>query len=67
VLGLKAVNCQNGDTLAQDQVTAASKEKVLGLLGKAHPSCGANWVNRWLWCRSLMFRSNRPPRLRWKL
>src|ERR1035438_10172387 len=29
VLGLKAVNCQSGDTLAQDQVTAASKEKVL--------------------------------------
>jgi tetratricopeptide (TPR) repeat protein len=35
VLGLKAVNCQNGDTLAQEQVTAASKEKVLGVLGAA--------------------------------
>jgi eukaryotic-like serine/threonine-protein kinase len=35
VLGLKAVNCQNGDTLAQEQVTAASKEKVLDALGKA--------------------------------
>ncbi len=35
VLGLKAVNCQNGDTLAQDQVTAASKEKVLDELGEA--------------------------------
>jgi serine/threonine protein kinase/tetratricopeptide (TPR) repeat protein len=35
VLGLKAVNCQNGDTLAQEQVTAASKEKVLGALGEA--------------------------------
>jgi serine/threonine protein kinase/tetratricopeptide (TPR) repeat protein len=35
VLGLKAVNCQNGDTLAQDQVTAASKEKVLDGLGEA--------------------------------
>jgi eukaryotic-like serine/threonine-protein kinase len=35
VLGLKAVNCQNGDTLAQEQVTAAFKEKVLDALGKA--------------------------------
>ena len=35
VLGLKAVNCQNGDTLAQEQVTAASKEKVLNALGEA--------------------------------
>jgi eukaryotic-like serine/threonine-protein kinase len=35
VLGLKAVNCQNGDTLAQQQVTVASKEKVLHTLGEA--------------------------------
>jgi eukaryotic-like serine/threonine-protein kinase len=35
VLGLKAVNCQSGDTLAEDQVTAASKEKVLDALGEA--------------------------------
>jgi serine/threonine protein kinase/Tfp pilus assembly protein PilF len=35
VLGLKAVNCQNGDTLAQEQVTAPSKEKVLDTLGDA--------------------------------
>ncbi len=35
VLGLKAINCQNGDTLAQEQVTAASKEKVLDALGGA--------------------------------
>ncbi len=34
VLGLKAVNCQSGDTLAQEQVTAASKEKVLIALGE---------------------------------
>ena len=33
VIGLKAVNCQNGDTLAQEQVTAADKEKALGALG----------------------------------
>ena len=35
VLGLKAVNCQSGDTLAEEQVTAASKEKVLDALGRA--------------------------------
>jgi tetratricopeptide (TPR) repeat protein len=35
VLELNAVNCQNGDTLAQEQVTAATKEKVLTALGDA--------------------------------
>ena len=35
VLGLKAVNCLSGDTLAEEQVTAASKEKVLDTLGEA--------------------------------
>jgi len=35
VLGLKAVNCQNGDTLAQEQVTAPVKERVLDALGSA--------------------------------
>jgi eukaryotic-like serine/threonine-protein kinase len=35
VLGVKAVNCQSGDTLAEEQVTAASKEKVLDALGQA--------------------------------
>jgi predicted Zn-dependent protease len=35
VLGLKAVNCQNGDVLAQEQVTAPAKEKVLDVLGRA--------------------------------
>ena len=35
VLGLKVVNCQSGDVLAQEQATAASKEKVLDALGEA--------------------------------
>jgi eukaryotic-like serine/threonine-protein kinase len=35
VLALKAVTCQSGDTLAQEQTTAASKEKVLDALGEA--------------------------------
>jgi serine/threonine protein kinase/tetratricopeptide (TPR) repeat protein len=35
VLGLKAVSCPTGDTLAQEQMRAASKEKVLDTLGQA--------------------------------
>ena len=35
VLTLSAVNCQTGDTLAQAQAEAASKEQVLAGLGKA--------------------------------
>jgi eukaryotic-like serine/threonine-protein kinase len=35
VLGLNAVNCHNGDLLAQEQVTAGAKEQVLKALGDA--------------------------------
>jgi DNA-binding winged helix-turn-helix (wHTH) protein/Tfp pilus assembly protein PilF len=35
VLGLRVVNCQSGDVLAQEQATAATKEKVLDVLGEA--------------------------------
>jgi eukaryotic-like serine/threonine-protein kinase len=35
VIGLDAVNCQTGATLAQEQVTADGKEKVLAALGDA--------------------------------
>ena len=35
VLGLKVVNCQSGDELAQEQATANGKEKVLDALGTA--------------------------------
>jgi serine/threonine protein kinase/Flp pilus assembly protein TadD len=35
VLGIKAVNCVTGDSLAQEQVTADSKEHVLTALGDA--------------------------------
>jgi eukaryotic-like serine/threonine-protein kinase len=34
VLGLNAVNCHNGDVLAQEQVTANGKEQVLKALGE---------------------------------
>jgi serine/threonine protein kinase/tetratricopeptide (TPR) repeat protein len=35
VLTLNAVNCQSGDSLAQEQAEASSKEQVLGALGSA--------------------------------
>ena len=35
VLGLQAVNCHNGDLLAEQQVTAQDKEQVLKALGEA--------------------------------
>ncbi len=35
VIGLKAVNCQTGDPIAQEQVTAEGKEKVLNAVGEA--------------------------------
>jgi tetratricopeptide (TPR) repeat protein len=34
VLGLKAVNCRSGDVLAEEQATAAAKEKVLEATGE---------------------------------
>ena len=34
VLGLTALDCQTGDTLAQEQATAAAKEKVLDAIGR---------------------------------
>ena len=35
VLGLRAVNCRNGDLLAEEQITATGKEQVLKALGEA--------------------------------
>jgi len=35
VLGLDAINCRTGDSVAQEQVTADGKEKVLDALGRA--------------------------------
>jgi eukaryotic-like serine/threonine-protein kinase len=35
VIGLKAVNCRNGDSLADEQATANGKEQVLKALGEA--------------------------------
>jgi Tfp pilus assembly protein PilF/predicted Ser/Thr protein kinase len=38
VIGVNAVNCQTGDSLAQEQVTASGKENVLKALGEAATS-----------------------------
>jgi serine/threonine protein kinase/tetratricopeptide (TPR) repeat protein len=35
VMGLKAVNCRTGDSLAEEQETASGKEQVLGALSQA--------------------------------
>ncbi|MFZ0800488.1 MAG: protein kinase [Terriglobales bacterium] len=35
VVGLRAVNCRNGDVLANEQATASGKEQVLKALGEA--------------------------------
>ncbi|MGA9814251.1 MAG: protein kinase [Terriglobales bacterium] len=35
VLGLKAVNCQSGDVMVREQITAPAKEKVIAALGDA--------------------------------
>ena len=66
VIGLKAVSCQTGDVLAQEQITAATKEKVLGALGTLPPTCAASWVSRWRRFRSLTFRWWKQRHLRWK-
>jgi len=54
VIGLKAVNCQSGDILAQQQVTAPAKEKVLEVLSGAATNCGVIWANLSPACKSLM-------------
>ena len=35
IVGVRAVNCQTGDSLAEDTVTASGKDKVLDALGQA--------------------------------
>jgi len=41
VIGLEAAACNNGETLAKEQVEASKKEEVLGALGKAASSLRA--------------------------
>jgi eukaryotic-like serine/threonine-protein kinase len=42
VIGLSAVNCQDGETLAQQQVTAEAREKVIPKLGAAAAQLRSN-------------------------
>jgi len=41
LIGINAINCATGDSLAQEQVQAASKEEVVKGLGKASTSLRA--------------------------
>ena len=59
VIGLKALNCHNGDLLADEQGTANSKEQVLPALGEAARRFARSWASLWLRCRSM----TRPPRV----
>ena len=52
MIGLKAVNCNTGDVLAEAQEQAAGKEAVLKALDSAAVSCAASWANRSARCRS---------------
>lgn len=67
VLGLKVVNCQSGDVLAQTQATATAKENVLVRWARQPQSGGASWASRWRRCRSWTLRLRKPPQLRLKL
>jgi hypothetical protein len=46
VLGLKAVNCRNGDLLAEEQVAANGKEQVLKALGRPRRRSAKSWGSR---------------------
>ena len=56
VIGVDAVGCSNGDTLAKEQEEAAGKQDVLKALGKAASACELNSANRSLPSRSSKFR-----------
>jgi len=67
VLGLRAASCETGDVLAEEQVTATSKEKVLDALGHAASKLRGELGESLASLRSLTFRSQKPPRLRSRL
>ena len=47
VLTLNASNCQTGDSLAQEQAEASSKEQVLAALGGAVSKMRGSWASPW--------------------
>jgi eukaryotic-like serine/threonine-protein kinase len=65
VIGLNAISCGGGDTLASEQGTAAAKRDVLKTLERQQENYGASSANRWQRSRSSMYRW-RQPRLRWR-
>jgi eukaryotic-like serine/threonine-protein kinase len=67
VLELRAVNCQSGDALAEEQVTAGSKEKVLDVLGEATSRLRGELGESLATCRSLTSLWNRQPPRRSRL
>ena len=66
VLGVEAVNCQTGETLAREQVEVAKKEQVIGAVGRPHPICAESWASRSLPCRNSTRPLRKPPPLHWK-
>ena len=53
VLGLKAVNCQQRRHAGRGAGDGGVQGEGAGHAGRdGHPSCAANWANRWLLCRS---------------
>jgi len=65
VLGLKAVNCETGDTLAQELVKVESKEKVLDALGSAATRMRGELGESLASVQKFNVRSRKRRRLRW--
>ena len=66
VIGLKAVDCQRGDVLAETQEQAAGKETVLKTLDKAAVRLRRKLGNRSPQCRNTRRHWKKLPRLRFR-
>jgi eukaryotic-like serine/threonine-protein kinase len=65
VLGIKAVNCQTGNSLAEEQATADSKEDVLRSLGDAARNLRSTLGESLSSIQNMTFPSCRPRPHRW--
>ena len=63
MIGVKAVDCNTGDVLAEVQEQAAGKESLLKALDAAAVSLRANSVNRSARCRNTRHHWRKQPRL----
>jgi len=61
VVGLNAINCATGDSLAREQVQAAGKEKVSTRLAAPPRRYANSWANRFRQCKNSTCLSIRPP------